>query len=76
MKKTIIFAFGFIGAIGLTTAVPLVFFGLLGRWLDQKYGTGPYLMLLGFVLATVIVYFAIKRLVREAIKEFDKINKE
>lgn len=75
MKKTIIFAFSFIGQIGLTTAIPLVFFGLLGRYIDQKYGTGPYLMLFGFAIATVIVYFAIKKLVKEAIKEFDKINR-
>jgi len=76
MKKNLIFAYSFIGQIGLTTAIPLVFFGLLGRWLDRKYFPGHnYLFFAGLILATVIVYFSIKLLVTKALKEFERINK-
>lgn len=76
MKKSLIFAFGFIGQIGFATALPLVVFGLLGRYLDGRFGTAPYLFLVGLASATVLIYFILKKLVKDAIKEFDKINKE
>lgn len=40
--------------IGLSLALPLVVFGLGGRWLDRRLGTFPWLFLGGMVLATVI----------------------
>jgi len=75
MKKSLLFSFGLIGQIGFTTAIPLVAFGLFGRYLDQKINTAPYLFLLGLAIATVVVYFAIRQVVQRAMKEFDTINK-
>lgn len=75
MKKTLIFSFGLIGQIGFSTAIPLVILGLLGRYLDNKFQTGPYLFLLGLAFGTVIVYFAIREIVRRALKEFEQLNK-
>jgi len=65
-----IFSFSLIGQIGFATALPLVIFGLLGRYLDNKYGTAPYLFLAGLFLATVIVYFTLRKIVRDAIRNF------
>ncbi|MFA6963330.1 MAG: hypothetical protein WC227_01260 [Patescibacteria group bacterium] len=77
MKKNLIFAYSFIGQIGLTTAIPLVFFGLLGRSLDRKYfPEHHYLFFGGLVLATAIIYFAIKQLVVKMLKQFESINKQ
>jgi len=76
MKKSLLFSFGLIGQIGFATAIPLVVFGLLGRYLDTKFGTAPYLFLSGLGIATIIVYFTLRRLVKKAIEEFDKLNKE
>jgi hypothetical protein len=43
MKKNLLFSFGLIGQIGFATAIPLVIFGLLGRYLDHRLNTAPYL---------------------------------
>lgn len=74
MKKTLFFAFGLIGQIGFATAIPLVVFGLLGRYLDKQLGTSPYLTVAGFIAATPIVYFTIRKIVKDAMKEFEKLN--
>jgi len=75
MKKSLFFAFGLIGQIGFTTAIPLVVLGLLGRYLDRRLGTAPYLFLSGLAIATLMVYFLLRKIIRDAIKEFEKINK-
>jgi hypothetical protein len=76
MKKSLIFAFGLIGQIGFSVAVPLVALGLLGRLLDKRFGSSPYLFLLGLALATVFIFFYLKGLVKKAIKDFNKLDKE
>jgi len=75
MKKILLFSFSFIGKIGFSVAIPLVAFGLIGRWLDKKFDTAPYLFLLGLAIATIIVYFILRKIVKETIKEFEKMNK-
>jgi hypothetical protein len=76
MNKSLIYSFGLIGQIGLVTAIPLVFFALLGRFFDNKLGTDPYLFLSGLVVATFFVFFAVKRTVQKAMKLFEKLNDE
>lgn len=75
MRKSLIFSFSLIGQIGFSTAIPLVVLGLLGRYLDKKYDTGPYLFLAGLLLATVFIVFYLKKIVREATEQFKEINK-
>jgi len=75
MKDNLFFAFGFIGKIGFATALPLVFFGLVGRFIDNRLGTSPKLFLAGLAIATVLVYFTIRHIVKKALKDFEKINK-
>lgn len=72
MKENLFFAFSLIGKIGFATAIPLVAFGLLGRYLDQIFGTSPYLVLIGFVLATVIVFFSVRKITKEAIERLNR----
>jgi F0F1-type ATP synthase assembly protein I len=76
MKKTLLFSFGLIGQIGFSTAIPLVVLGLLGRYLDKKFQTSPYLFLVGLALATVIIYFIIREIVKKALAEYENINKK
>jgi len=71
MKKSLVFSFSFIGQIGFATAIPLVIFGLAGRWLDRYFNTSPYLFLTGLVIATIIVFFTLRNIIREAIKNFN-----
>lgn len=74
MKKSLFFSFSFIGKIGFSTALPLVIFGIAGRYFDKKLGTSPYLLLLGILLATIFVFFIVKRIVQQAISEIQEIN--
>lgn len=54
-------------------AFPVIIGMFLGKWLDQKYGTEPWLF-----LATIGVSFVVSMagLVKEALKEFKNIDKE
>ena len=39
--------------MGIQLALPVVIFALLGRWLDEKYGTSPWLLLAGLAFGAV-----------------------
>lgn len=39
--------------VGYIIAVPLVFFALLGRMVDNMWGTSPLFILIGIVLAAI-----------------------
>lgn len=47
--------------LGYTIAIPIVLFALVGRLLDNKLGTSPWLLLIGILLSILIsswlVYF-------------------
>lgn len=40
--------------LGFQIAIPLVIFALLGRVLDNKLNTGPWLLLLGVLIAIIV----------------------
>ena len=44
-------ALGLAWELGYTIAVPLVALALLGRFLDKKLGTSPWLLLFGILLS-------------------------
>jgi len=74
MKKSLIFSFSYIGQIGFATAIPLVTFAILGRWLDNKYDTSPYLLLLGIIIASIQIFFYLRKIVQMASKKVKEIN--
>jgi F0F1-type ATP synthase assembly protein I len=76
MKKSLLFSFSLIGQIGFAVAIPLVVFGLLGKYLDNKLNTSPYLLLVGLAIGTIIAFVTVVKIAKQAIKEFDKINRE
>ncbi len=39
--------------LGYSIALPLVIFGLVGRFLDNTFGTSPWVMLGGIIIAAV-----------------------
>lgn len=61
------------GQIGFGVAIPLVVLGLLGRYLDTKFNTGHILVIVGIVLAVVITFFYLRKIVKEAIEEVNKL---
>ncbi len=68
MKKALLFSLSLFGKIGYGVAIPLVGLGLLGRYLDSKFGTGHTLTIIGIVLAVIITFFYLRKVVREAIE--------
>jgi len=50
-RKYLLLAAKIIGDFGVTLAVPVVALAWLGRRLDLRYGTSPWLLVAGFVLA-------------------------
>ena len=74
MKKSLVFSLSFIGSIGFATALPLVLFALLGRYLDRIFGSSPYLLLAGIAVATVMIFFILRRIIREASEKIAKIK--
>jgi F0F1-type ATP synthase assembly protein I len=45
--------FGSFLTMGLQLALTVVIFFFLGRWLDEKFDTRPWLMMAGLVIGTV-----------------------
>ncbi len=76
MKKSLLLSFDLIGKIGISVCLPLIAFGLLGRFLDKKFDTNPYLFLLGLASATLVICFIIKNIVKTTLREFEENQKK
>ena len=53
--------------MGFIIALPLVAFGLLGKWLDAKWDSEPWMALVGILLAIVATTVWLIRRFRELI---------
>lgn len=49
-----LFALRIVGDFGVSIAVPVVLLSLLGQYLDEKSGTGPWFLIVGFVLSALV----------------------
>ncbi|MEK9156238.1 MAG: AtpZ/AtpI family protein [Patescibacteria group bacterium] len=74
MRKSLLYSFTFIGEVGFATALPLVIFGLLGRYLDKKYGASPWFLLAGILIATIQIYFYLRVIIQKAEGKFKNIH--
>lgn len=73
--KYVRFALRIVGDFGLTIAIPVVFFSWVGKQLDIKYDSGPWLTILGFVLAALISAVSINRKAKQLGREFQDLDK-
>ncbi len=55
-------------SLGYSIALPLVAFGLLGRWLDNVFGTSPWLLLIGIFFAVTVSSWLVFKKAMEIIK--------
>jgi len=53
-KENSFSALGLAWNLGYTIAVPIVALALLGRFLDKKLGTTPWLLLFGILLSVAV----------------------
>lgn len=54
---------------GFTLAAAVAIGALAGRWLDQRLGTEPWLLVVGFLLGTVAGFIQMARIVAVAGKK-------
>lgn len=67
---------GWVGNLGFQIAVPLVAFAVLGRWMDQRFGTSPWLLLAGIFLSIVVTSFLILFRVQQLLSAIDNIEEK
>lgn len=72
-RKYVVFAARIIGDFGATIAIPVVVLVLAGRWLDGRYGTQPWCMIGGFLLAALISGRMIYKKAKKLGKEFQDL---
>jgi F0F1-type ATP synthase assembly protein I len=76
-QRTALFqAIGFAWQFGYTIVVPLLIFGLGGRWLDRHYGTGPWLFLAGVLLSIAISSVALVKKAMDIMKTLDQAGRK
>jgi LPXTG-motif cell wall-anchored protein len=61
-------AVGFVTEVLVSVAVPTTLLALLGRWADAKYGTSPWLTILGLLLALGIAALLVTKRAKEMAK--------
>jgi len=54
--------------------VPIIMAVFLGKWLDQKYNTKPWLFLATVIAAFVVSMLGIVKEANQAIKQMEKLN--
>jgi F0F1-type ATP synthase assembly protein I len=57
-------------------AVPAVFAALIGKWLDEKYGTEPKFLALFLLLALLSTAWIVVKKAKRYQKEYDALNKK
>lgn len=58
--------------LGFIIALPLVALGLLGKWLDQKFASEPWLTLIGILFAIVSTTIWLTRRIKELMNNNSK----
>jgi hypothetical protein len=74
-----LFGLRLIGDFGATIAIPVVVLSWVGRRLDERWGTKPWLVLCSFTLAALLSGYVIYRKARtyeKAFKELDSAPKK
>ena len=61
-------AWGLAWELGFQIAIPLVVFALLGRLADKYFGTSPWLLLLGVIIAASSSSYLVYRKVAKILK--------
>lgn len=65
--------------LGYTIAIPLVVLALVGRFLDKRFGTSPWLLLVGvlssLIVSTIAIYYKTVKILEETERESEKTQK-
>ncbi|MBI5728650.1 MAG: AtpZ/AtpI family protein [Candidatus Magasanikbacteria bacterium] len=69
-----LFALKIVGDFGATISIPIVALALLGKYLDERWQTGPWLLILGFALSLLISGKIIYRKAKKYGREYQKLR--
>lgn len=75
-RKYIMLGLRIAGDFGITIAVPVVVFVLLGRWADDTYDKGPWFTILAFALASLLTGISIYKKAKRYGKEYEDVEKK
>jgi len=64
------------GDFGVSIAVPVVVFVIVGQWLDGKYSSTPLFTVLGFVIAALVTIKIIYKKAKIYGKEYQKLGED
>ena len=62
--------------LGYTIAIPLVALTLLGRFLDKKFGTSPWLLIAGVIISLIITSWFIFIKINRIMSDLDRCERE
>jgi F0F1-type ATP synthase assembly protein I len=69
-------ALGFAWKLGYSIAVPLVALLLAGRWLDQRLGTSPWLLITGLIVSFIFTNILMFREAVRVMKQGEESKKD
>lgn len=64
MKNSLWSALNLAWELGYTIALPIALLGFGGAWLDKKFGTSPWIILLGIAISLLVSGIAVYRKVK------------
>ncbi len=67
------FGIRIVGEFGGLIAIPVVVFVLVGRWLDGRWGTKPWMTILAFILAALVSGIMVWRRTKDVAKEYQAL---
>ncbi|PIS41047.1 MAG: hypothetical protein COT26_00065 [Candidatus Kerfeldbacteria bacterium CG08_land_8_20_14_0_20_43_14] len=68
-------ALGLAWELGYVIAIPIVVFGLLGRFLDKKFHSSPWLLLAGIIVSIAISSFGLVSKFKKMLKKIEDTSK-
>lgn len=74
LKKSLLFSFALMGAVGAATAIPLVVLTGLGKHFDERFGTAPYILYASLAIATTQALISVLAISKKASTILEKIN--
>jgi len=66
-----LYAFSFAWQLGFFIILPIVGFLFIGKWLDEKFGTAPIILVGGIVIGVVVTVYEVRSMMRPFINEKD-----
>lgn len=75
-RKYWVFSLKIVGDFGMTLALPVVIFSLLGQKLDDQFSTGHVFLVLGFILSALLSGKIIYTKTKKYAEEYENIDKK